>query len=262
MLLSDILLYPLTSYIAEVSLVAVTIGFTSTRSPVRWLVLPVLIIPVYLLVTTSLQRCGVTIQATTYGGGAVAYLMQYVEVGFLSRWSFESYGPEEYSEAVAKKEIRRQDSFWQRLRFGYYATFSYRCCGTPFEVKNVAPFFAKDPKRVPSKIQFLQSTLMKFIGCCIFMDALTLAVNPEKSAILYSDRRIPFFARLGEIDGEEVGVRIVSTVMFWVASYCMLEILQVVPAFIAVSLGLSEPSWWRPFFYPVSSSYTVRSFWG
>lgn len=259
--------HPVTLYFLQTNLMAVVLGFTAPSSAIRPLAFPVLLILTWLHVSTCSARIQNISWATFMAGGNASNVFQYIETSLLSRWNFESQGPQRPTtkSAPAKNGQRRLVSRpWQRLRFGYYTTFSYRCCGTPYEVKNVPPFSFTDRSYVPSRRVFLSRILTNYILAYLIMDALTSfrGTGKEASRSLYTADKIPFFFRLNFVTLEEIAVRIVSTVMFWGASYIAISLFVAPPAILGVALELTDVSWWHPFMGPISGAYSIRQFWG
>lgn len=256
--------HPITLYFLQTNLIAVVLGFTAPNSAIRPLAFPILLVMLWLLVSNCFARTQNVFWATVLGGGSAAYAFQYIEVGLLSQWNFESQGPQRptINSSPAKGQRRLLSTPWQRLRFGYYATFSNRCCGTPYEVKNVPPFSFIDRSYVPTRRKFLLRVLRNYILSYLMMDALTVLGNAEASARLYAAEKIPLFFRLKLVSLEEIAVRIVSTVIFWGASYLTIWVCFAVPAFLGVALGITEVSWWHPLMGPIANSYSIRQFWG
>lgn len=149
----------------------------------------------------------------SWGGGSAAYAFQYIETALLTRWNFEFQGPERLITKLGqiKGQRRPVGTSWQGLRFGYYATFSYRCCGTPFEVKNVPPFSFTDRSYVPTRRKFI----LQFLRNYLIIDAITVFGSAEANSRLYAAEKVPFFFRIKSVTLEEIAVRIVSTVFFW-----------------------------------------------
>ena len=255
--------HPLVLLPLQLCLTAATVGFSSPRSPVRWFVFPIVTALAWSIVASSYERLGVLTASTYIGVSATTWLMQYIEIAFLSHWTFESYGPADTPKAVVEKAQSRDhdDTFWQRLRFGFYATFSHRCCGTPFEIKHVPPFSSTSPDWVPSRAEFLRSTLIKLIAIYLARDVAAAVIDPSFNPVHYASNKIPFFARLDEISLQEVIERIIRQTLILTQLSALLYSAVASHAFLSVLLGLSEPSWWRPLFGSPSEAYTVRRFW-
>lgn len=261
---TSLISHPITLYFLQTNLIAIVLGFTAPNSAIRPLAFPVLLVLLWLLVCNCFARTQNVFWATVLGGGSAAYAFQYIEAGLLSQWNFESQGPQRPTtkSGLAKGQCRLPSTPWQRLRFGYYATFSYRCCGTRHEVKNVPPFSFTDRSYVPTRRRFLLRFLRNYIISYLIIDALTVFGNAEASAGLYAAKKIPFLFRLKLVSLEEIAIRIVSTVIFWGASYLTILVCFAAPAILGVALGLTEVSWWHPLMGSIANAYSIRQFWG
>lgn len=94
------------------------------------------------------------------------------------------------------------------------------------------------------------------------LDALTSFGNAETSSRLYAAEKIPFFFRLKLVSLEKIAFTIISTLMFWGASYLSVWVCFALPAILGVALGLTEVSWWHPLMGPITNSYSIRQVWG
>ena len=262
----SVCVHPATLHSIHFALVAFTLGFTFSSSPARWLTFPVLLALALYLLTTDVEQCGCALFALVWRGFPFQYTMQYVEVGLLGRWSFESGGPQGWEQALRKKDVkytraaRPTDGIWERLRFGLLAASSMRCCGMPFEVKHVPAFRSSDPAYVPSKRRFLFQTTVKLVLAYLVLDAAGFLSDPSQR-VYYTSDKVPVFSRLHKIGGEEAAIRVVSTLMYGVTTYAIIELLFAVPALLAVSLGLTDVNYWKPEFGPLAAACTLRGFW-
>lgn len=255
--------HPVTLYILQTNMIAIVLGFTAPNSTIRPLAFPIMLVLLWLLVSNCFARTQNVFWATVLGGGGAAYAFQYIETALLTRWNFESQGPQRLITTFGQTKGQRRlvSTPWQRLRFGYYATFSYRCCGTPFEVKNVPPFSSTDRSYVPTRRKFILQCLRNYLLSYLIIDAITVLGNAEANSRLYAAEKIPFFFRIKSVSFEEIAVRIASTVFFWGASYLIIWACFAAPAISGVALRLTEVSWWHPLMGPMANSYSIRQFW-
>jgi hypothetical protein len=193
----------------------------------------------------------------------ICFFLQYVEMGLLSKWSFEAKGPSSQTSAPnGKTSSNGEGTLIKRIKFGFHSMCSFRDIGTSYEVKGVPPFSSKDPKYVPTRKQILLKSILKFCICYLVIDIIESVPQPPNITALYSAQNIPVFTRLGEISLEESIQRIVGSAVFWGVIYCVLNILQALLCIIFVGLGLNGAEEWRPLMGPLSRAYTVRGFWG
>ena len=148
-----------------------------------------------------------------------------------------------------------------RLKFGIYAATSPLYIGTPFEAKGIPYFDAKDPTYIPSRARFLRQKAFMVIICYLFLDATTLAARPELNHILYHADRISMLDSKNW-SKEQLGVRVGSTLGYWICLYCVVQGYMGVAGLLTVGMGASGVELWRPAFGRVREAWTVRRFWG
>lgn len=266
----SLLLHPLLIFLSETTVSAIVIGFTSPTSFIRLALLPFILVCAHRCVLTALERTERTYLASLYGGSSVGWAIHYIEIALLSRWSYETRGPNrssqqqldrvEYPNKETKSELNTA-RFLKRLRYGYLVTFSFRNCGTPHEVKNVPHFSSQDREYVPTRSRFLRRTAASALMCYLFLDLSGLGMQPERNPILYSSERVHLLTRLGDISREELLIRTLTSVSIWACMYCSLMLYQDVSAFVGVISRLNEVKSWRPAFGPLKEAYSVRRFW-
>lgn len=139
---SSMLSHPITLNLPELNLLALIIAFTSPYSAIRPFATPAFLFLHGQLILTCFERTQSIFWAIMLSGNSASYFLQYLETALLSQWNYESYGPLDAAAASnhGKNVSPSKGSVWQRLKFGAYAAFSYRCCGTAHGVKNVPPF--------------------------------------------------------------------------------------------------------------------------
>ena len=190
----------------------------------------------------------------------------------LSKWTFEACGPTAVNPNLQmgrpgarherlKTRSQGRSTVWQRVRFGFSALFNSRMIGTPFEVKGIPLFSTEDPTYIPTRMKFLFRESMKVFICFLVLDTLTTSGSPDNNANEYSVHLVPFFIRLNEVTVEELVVRIIITICFWISIYCIMQLMHSVLAIIAVASRLTDVRGWRPLFGPPSQAYTIRKFW-
>ena len=272
---ASLLLHPLSIYLFQTTLAACVLGFTSPSSPLRLTGLALQVTCVAILVSTSLHHTGRIFWASYFAGSGLTCLLQYIETALLSRWTFETQGigssAQRSSITSSANESSSKDkhkgtfhgTVWHRLRFGYRSIYSHRNIGTPNEVKNVPPFSAVDPQYVPSRARFLVDKAVIFLFCYMILDLATSgSPQPDANAINFSIRKVPLFSRLATVSGEELVIRLVTTLGLWVSLYCVLQAGTSLYAFVFVALCIDQPRDWPPSFGSLREAYSVRQFWG
>ena len=268
--IESILLHPVTHYILQNAVSIAIIGFTSPASIVRYAALPPMVLCSWILMPTYLERTQRTILAAFLSGGVMSSILGYIDTALLTKWSFETDGPS--TTVVPKKDADRKSnsggrttrtvgsSSWKRLRFGYAAAYANRYCGTPHEVPHVPPFSYRDPTYVPSRGKFLLDKAAVCLVSYLVLDLAGSNSQPGKNKVLYSAEEVPLFGTRG-ISRERLQVRLYTTLGFWVANYCVVQLVLGVSALIRVAIGLDGPKYWRPIFGSLSEAYSIRRFW-
>ena len=268
--MQSLLLHPLTLYLLQVTISAVVIGFTSPTSFTRLALLPLILVCTHLCVSTALERTERTSLASLYGGSSIGWAIHYVEIALLSRWSFETRSPNPRpTQPLENVKSRHKNAMaatrtagvGERLRYGYLVTFSFRNCGTPYEVKNVPLFSRQEPEYTPTRWRFLRHTAASALTCYLFLDLSSLGMQPEQNPTLYSSEHVCFFARLRAVSREELFIRTLTSVGAWANMYCLLMLYQDIAAFIGVMSYCDEVKSWRPAFGPLKEAYSIRRFW-
>ena len=267
--------HPLFFDIIQITTIALVVGFTFAKSRVRLLALPlVLSIPRYVV-----PRCRERVQGDIWSGivgsTSVFYCLTYIDLALLGKWCFESHGPSDPSQSLhfakSSRQVKQDSNAWHtpgrssladRLHFGFSSAFNPRMIGTPWEVKGVPPFSAKDNTFVPTRAQFLLQTCLRLLTVYLVLDLLTAWGDPDKNPVTYSLDLVPFFRRLGEVTVEQLVIRLITTIALWTSIYCIMTILYSVVSLIAVLSGASEARSWPPVYGSLSNAYTIRRFWG
>jgi hypothetical protein len=269
----------------QVLTISLVLGFTSPRSIIRPAVLPLIAACTYSIALNA-RNCMRFPWAATVGAYTSCFLLMYIEMALLSGWNFESRGPNSpifhekggANGAVGSKEmsppknsrgifastkvIQKEGTIWDRFCFGFNSTISFRDINTPFEVKNVPHFSEKDPSYIPSRTTFLGRSTLRFVACYLVLDIVESQPPPPNAAEIFGLDSIPVFKRLNEVSIEEVFTRTISSLVFWIMVYTVLNVQQAFFAIVAVGSGLTEVKAWRPLMGPLSETYTIRGFWG
>ena len=217
--------------------------------------------------------------AAIFAAEGSSFLLQYVEMGLLSKWSYEARGPSsrvprpkegatngagEEDKMIFGKEGKRltEGTTWERLCFGFNSTISSRDVNKHFEVKNVPHFSEKNHDYVPSRAKFLTWTALRFVACYLVLDLIESQPAPPNADEIFALSSVPVFRRLSEISIEEVFIRTIGSFTLWVMAYSILGCLYAFAAIVAVGSGLGQVREWRPIMGSISEAYTIRGFWG
>ena len=266
---SQSFLYFIALAVFEILATALVIGFTVSNSPFRLGFLPI-------IATAALyiySACSVHIQSVFWTSlivsNAITYLLRYLELVLISKWSSENKGP---SRSLARsegetqgKQVEDRDKLaavLPRLKFGLETTLFARNIGTAYEVKGTPRFSNDDPSYVPSKTKFLVQKAVVIVITYLVVDLSISLAQPEENPFFFSPRRIHFLSRLNEISGQELAIRVGSTLALGVNVICIFHFGYSILAFIAVISGMSEVTSWRPPFGSLVEAYSLRRFWG
>lgn len=273
--LSSPLFHPVSLVLFEIFATALAIGYTSHSSLIRPALLPLVAVSTCCVIVTCLEDIPRIFWASLVAGNAPTYLLRYLDLVLLDRWSFEAGGPAVLAlDNDGRKEgrvttgsrsngcTRSVNAIMARLRFGLLTTLSSRQVNTPFQVKNVPRFSNRHADFVPSRAVFLRDTALAVLVCYLVVDLSTMAAQPEQNPILFNRQNVPLLARWYEISAAELVVRTFTSLAVWLNIYCIFRVGHGIMGFVAVSTGLSEVTAWPPAFGPLAEAYTVRRFWG
>ena len=270
------LLQPVALVVFEVLVTALAVGFTSASSKsIRSLGLTLVAASAYVVILTTLRNVPRKLWASVLAGNASTYLLRYLDLVLLDRWSFDDGGPMTMKrlldERTGKKTTKiknkstaslRPSTAWRRLRFGFSVTANPRQVNTPYQVKNVPRWSRGKPQRLPSRGKFLGRTAINVFLSYMIVDLCSLGAQPERNAILFSDDKVALFRRLGGLDAEDIVIRVLASLVLWLNIFCIFRIFHGLLVFLAVGSSFSEVRDWPPPFGHISEAYSVRRFWG
>ena len=280
----SLLFHPLVVVLAENQITALTAGFTSSNSPLR----PIILVLLVAYTCAGLAKFSNYTHTTSYvgiiiGGIYVICPLVFFDRLMLRKWAFEDRHiifPAKF--AVVKKKKKRNDEYGigdptqvdgapitaeatkdtlgSRLAFGQEVAGSGRMVGTPWEAKNVAPFSSSDPNYVPSRALIIRRKL-SIILAPLVIRGIFKEVQMSVDPFYIAQSRVPFLTRLGEISREELLVRLILGVGKWIYEYCTLQLLGVISILLAF-LKPDELHKLRPLYGSLSDAYNLRGFWG
>ena len=265
-----------TLILGEILITALGIGFTSASStPIRSYGFPLVIASAYVANLLIIHQVSSTLWAGVLAGNASTYVFRYLELVLIDKWSFEDGGPTRLQsspdEKIRKKIIENNRkttaslqpaTFWRRLRFGLGVTLNPRLVNTAYQVKNVPRWSQGEPQQVPSRGYFLRYTVFIILLNYLIVDSCSLAAQPERNALLFSDEKVALLTRWNSLGPEEIVVRVLASLMLWLNIYCIFRIFHGLIVLLAVGFGLSKVQDWPWPFGPLSEAYSVRQFWG
>ncbi|WPH04802.1 Hypothetical protein R9X50_00769800 [Acrodontium crateriforme] len=186
--------------------------------------------------------------------GAASQIFQYISLVLIKGWNFED------REKIfpSANPSQNSSSWFARAKFGLFAAYSFRHCGSPYEVGGVAQF--KDNK-IPTRMQFLKQTGSIVAIMFLIMDLVAYLSGTDENPA-FAQSRVPFFSRLNEVTFAEVVERMVVVTLLFASNIAMLTIFIGATSLVSVASGLSDPIRWKPIFnYDHGFPYSVRRFW-
>lgn len=272
--------HPLTHNILQALLSVLVLGFTQPNSALRFAAFPfhclfllLLFIPPYPIFNSS------RILSSLFAANTLGFSFQFFDAAIISRWSFDAQGPtsanggmlhivqqDPDASNIEKSRDRSNRTWLKRLEFGFWISLplSTRLINTPWQVTGTPEFPARRP---PSRSQFLQKAFFRLLTCllvCDLIGALNGKDDPtdKTNQELFNRSRVPLFARLSAITGQEILIRIAMSFFMWFAAACVLQVLYSIMQIVAVGSGLTGVEGWKPLFGSLSDCWSVRQFWG
>lgn len=274
------LLHPLTHNILQALLSILVLGFThptSTIRPVAFLLsclFPLLLFfPPYPVFDRSRPL------SALFAGNTLGFFLQFLDASVISRWSFDARGPTsakggmlhivkcDHDSSYTRKTRDRPNRAWlERLAFGSWIALPLgpRLVNTPWQVTGTPEFPAR---RIPSRSALLCRALLRLITCLLIFDLVGMMNGKDDptnkiNQVLFDWSRVPIFARLSAINGQEIMVRIGVSFFMWLIGYCVVQAIYSVIEIVAVASGLTGVEGWKPLFGSLSDCWSVRQFWG
>ena len=281
----SLLFHPFTVILIDHQIVTLTAAFTTPQSPLRPALCALLVavsctgLAQYSNYTNASGNLGSSITATP----AFAILV-FIDRLLLRRWAFEDRHrifPAQFGEKKKKKtqkddqykEVPKQkqnapttpeatqDTIGSRMAFGLEVAGSGRMIDTPWEARGIAPFAPHDPNYIPSRRSIIARRTLVIIASLI-VRAMNLKVLLSIDPSYYAPSREPFLTRLTAVTREEIAMRLILAVGFWVDLYCILQVIFGASTVVLAIVKPDELSKLRPWFGSLAHAYTIRGFWG
>ena len=147
-------------------------------------------------------------------------------------------------------------STWRALKWAALVFFSERDIGTTRQAKHIPDFSGR---RVPARARFLLYRGCKIVGAVAFLGFLN--TQPRLSVDVFAARKSKFLLDGRDLTMDNVIVRILSTIVWWIVMRIVLGLLYNVASFIGVGTRLTAPRDWPPYFGSLIKAYTLRNFW-
>ncbi|KAH8695275.1 membrane bound O-acyl transferase family-domain-containing protein [Talaromyces proteolyticus] len=152
---------------------------------------------------------------------------------------------------------------WRNIKWAIFLSWNMRRVGTKWEVKNIPSFSGgrTKSKEVPSATQFIRKRLLIVVLASLFLDAITSGPPPDME-MFSEEKQYLNFARLSQVDLEELITRVILTMTITLNAALPIMITYYVASIILVATGLNTPAELPPLYGPLLECYSVRRFWG
>lgn len=281
-------IHPLTFYAVQKLAIILLVGFTPSRSLLRYAPLPVLLGIGFSILPCYGLHIGSSPNILWAAGEVLMGNLEYIEKLLLSQWSFEDKGPRpeirrrENSKSKSEgsslsngktvdgrfhdKEARHVaysfDNFYDRVKFALWAGTSYRYIATPFQTANTPPYSTSNPTYIPSRTVFLLRKGLIIISSVVVLDLIALSKIVPRDLALFTEEKARLFPPVNEITATWVLTRVRSTFGFWLGNCVGMQIYYSAITSIGVAIGLTNPAERRPVFGSIADAYNLRGYWG
>ena len=167
---------------------------------------------IWFTITNSLEQTQKAIWASLHPGHACTFLLRYIGVAVLSKWNCEADGPENMaarSSRSSRFKVRPYNTngrWTKQLCLGFFAAFSFRRSGTPYEAKNV-------PKSIhTNSCGYLKRTSLQVLCSYPKIHYFNSANRSPENASWSVKQNIPLLARLHNVTSQKFLVRRFTTV--------------------------------------------------
>ena len=270
-----LLAYPPIPSALSIGIIVLVLGFTLPSSPLRPLGLIPMIGCVHLAMH-AIQTIDENINPlymSIFVGSTTSMLTQYLDSVLLSRWSYDAQGPT--SALGGQKSLRtlsgvsqrqrnsRLGTLSSRLKFGWEESFRARSTGTPWQVNHVPKFHPDRPEMVPTKTQFIYRMTQELLLSALALDVMSfMGRDVSMNSVYFASSQVPFFIRFQDVTVEEVILRLFASVMHWVATVCLLQVMYDSAAIVVIASDLGRIERWPPLFNVWTECWSIRQFWG
>lgn len=211
------------------------------------------------------------------GAACIFVVVLYTDAALIHRWEFEAQGPTSGAGGLVPASLGQRShvhqipgaggwshEFLPRLKFGIRLSLTSRFPATRWSIKNIPSFSGTDATYIPSRRAFILTAATKLFLCTLLIALLDFMPksSPQEKTSLFSLERIPLFARLVDVSGTEILIRVASVLGYWFVQYLIIQAAYYTLALPSVIFGLTESKDWPPVFGSVGDSYSIRNFWG
>ena len=262
------LAHPWELFFGTFTLPLLALIYTTPRSKIRLAVPFMIAVAFRCYHDTLLHFMPDTWNASYYDGRHIVLFLTAVDVLLLRRLYLDRFGKER-SEVLDRDKGVEDDtpwtedhntrpdvSTWRALKWAAHVYFSERDIGTSRQAKNIPSF---PGRQVPSRAKFLLHRGCAVVGALLFLGFLNR--QPRPSPDVYARHKSNILLSSQDIKMDNVNVRIVSTIVWWIGLRIALGLLYNSASLIGVATLLTAPRDWPPYFGSPAEAYTLRKFW-
>ena len=255
-------MHPAVYLLAEYIVTVTVVGFIPAGSALRLVGLGLVFICMLQCIPTCMLHMVRTPWAALVGGYSVTYVYHYLDVALLSCWSFEERAPisglvrpSTENQGVQSRSTTNQYTLFHRLLFGLKIASSFRFNGTPYEVKNC-------PQNTTiTRREFIPRAFTVIVTSYIVLDFINSNNDPAMASKYLTMDKIPILTRLNQISLEESVIRTFTVLAAGISLNCVQSGIYHIFALSAVSLRISKPNEWPPFYGSPNEGFTLIRFW-
>lgn len=116
---------------------------------------------------------------------------------------------------------------------------------------------------IPTKMQFLYRIAKDVQLSVLFLDVISfMGRDVSINSVYFASSQIPFFTRLRDVTVEEVILRLFASLMPWLVTICLLQVMYDGAAIMVIALGLGRIERWPTLINAWTECWSVRQFWG
>ncbi|CCF33717.1 cytochrome P450 monooxygenase [Colletotrichum higginsianum] len=138
--------------------------------------------------------------------------------------------------------------------------WSLRRIGTEWQVKGASGTGALQSGGTHGRLSFISKRLITTSAAYLVLSTMSQAPSPDPSLI--SSRKQALLQGLVDLSLDDVAFRIIGTISFWICTALINLIMYNSTCLASVFLGLSGPDECPPLYGSLTSSYSIRRFWG
>ncbi|WYZ34165.1 hypothetical protein EsH8_I_000441 [Colletotrichum jinshuiense] len=166
----------------------------------------------------------------------------------------------ERSDAATKEMSESASSLRLRVHKSLTLLWSLRRIGTEWQAKQAPGIGALQSGGTHGRLSFISKRLITTLAAYLVLSTMSQAPSPDPSLI--GSRKQALLQGLVNLSLDDVAFRIIGTISFWICT-ALINLVMYNGACLAFAfLGLSGPDDCPPLYGSLTSSYSIRRFWG